>query len=411
MSATSLAASKTVATIGSKKYTSLEKAIAAVQDGETITLKAAVTYTSKLTISRSGKSFTIDLNKQTLTFKNSACLYVKKGTVTIKNGTLKHTSKSGTVLKVASTAKVTIASGTYTGFVSNAGTMTIKKGTFSNVKLTYEKWNTLMSELTVTTISDRYAYSVIQNSGTLKISGGTFKSTYLGLIYNTGAVTISGGTFKPGTYWEYPAITNMTKTATMKISGGTFTSSGDLLYNDVKASLTITKGTFSSTGWHFISNSGTMKISSGTFTQKEQSMRSIYNSGTGSMTISGGTYKLSIAISNLGTAKITGGTFKPYTSSYSYDLYSIDTYGSYITDESGNITDTYYGKTTISGGKFYLPIYASANCIYDSDGNVEKSYYGKITVSGGTFYMKKSAAYVATDGGKITFKSGVKFVS
>ncbi len=175
-----VAASSTVATIGSKNYSSLAKAISAVKDGQTIVLKKSVTYSKSLSISKSGKSFTIDLNKKTITFKSGSYLYLKKGTVTIKNGKIKQKAKTeqyGTVVRVAKNAKLVVKSGTYHGMFTNYGTLSIQNGTFTSYgEIIYN-----------------------HSSGTVTITKGTFTGSNnvtdgmnLPLLYDEGKMTVKG---------------------------------------------------------------------------------------------------------------------------------------------------------------------------------------------------------------------------
>ncbi|MCD7736316.1 MAG: hypothetical protein LUI07_05050 [Lachnospiraceae bacterium] len=409
LSATAFAASKTVATIGSTKYTSLDAAIKAVKSGETIVLKSDITTSDSITISRSGKTFTLNLNKHTITFKGSASLIVKKGTVTIRNGKIMHNKVAGTILKVSKAAMVTVKSGTYTGFISNAGTMNITKGTFSNSKskaqADYEK-NDYESVLMET--------RVFTNSGTLNISNGTFKCYYCGMFSNTGILNISGGVFdfkSCASPYLIHSIYNNTKNAKLTITGGTF-DAGGLLDNTDGATALIKGGTFS--------------------------IYSLYNEVEGSMTISDGDFKLIYAISspgihNYGSLTIKGGTFSSFdiegSSEVDSDYWGVEnrggtlkvkggTFKTLIYTESGAYNDVAsIGKTTISGGTFYGKVSAYSDkysaAVTIKGGTFKRktttlyaAAKGKITVSGGTFAVKKSAASSVSGSGKVTITGG-----
>lgn len=73
-----------VAEVGGKNYSSLQEAINAAQDGETVTLRKDAT--EDVTIA--GKNITLDLGGNTLTNTNAgkATISVQGGTVTVKNG-------------------------------------------------------------------------------------------------------------------------------------------------------------------------------------------------------------------------------------------------------------------------------------------------------------------------------------
>ena len=88
MSVTVNAASKAVATIGNKKYASLEKALKAVKNNETIVLRANVNSAKNIIIDRR-KKFVLDLNKKTISLSGDYIFQVRNGTVTLKNGYIK----------------------------------------------------------------------------------------------------------------------------------------------------------------------------------------------------------------------------------------------------------------------------------------------------------------------------------
>ncbi|MCD7735828.1 MAG: carbohydrate-binding domain-containing protein [Lachnospiraceae bacterium] len=340
----SAASSKTVATIGKKNFTSLEKAISAVNAGETIVLKTNVTCTSTITVNRSAKTaFTLDLNGKTLTFKKNACFYLKKGTVTITNGKIKNTDTKA--IKVAKNGTLTINGGTYQGNIINQGTMTVKKGTIKR------------------TSTDYTTTYLISNSGTMTIKGGTF-STTANLLENKGKLVLSGGKFSS----EGFCIANSTKKGRLTIKGGTFSASSTCVDNSESASCTITDGTFTSDSGYIVNNmySATMKISGGTFKNTNKSYgHALFCQGSGSVltvtggrftsafdsitcntgaqvTVSGGTFTMTdngiLFKAWGGTIRITGGTFK---GSNGYKYYEVN--------DSATSGDTVYkAKVTIS---------------------------------------------------------------
>ena len=88
-----------VAKIGTTEYTTLEEAIGAVKDNETIKLTAdTVTLTKYLTANR-GITFSLDLNGKTLTNSNTngSILFITNGRLTLKDS-------ASTKGKVAATA-------------------------------------------------------------------------------------------------------------------------------------------------------------------------------------------------------------------------------------------------------------------------------------------------------------------
>lgn len=163
-----------VAEVGTTKYETLQAAIAAAQDGQTVTLLADVEQNTQLTIN---KSITLDLNGKTI--KNTvdiwgdtanAILSITNGAkVTITgNGTIDAKENDCYTINVAK-GDLTIENGTFYGNVSvvqvEEGTLSVKGGTFD----LHQKWEG----------SSKYLFNCIDSeftSGNAKvaISGGTF---------------------------------------------------------------------------------------------------------------------------------------------------------------------------------------------------------------------------------------------
>lgn len=366
---TASAKSSTAATIGSEKYTSLEAALKKVKNGQTIVLKKNVTYTKPLTISRN-VTFTLNLNKKTITFKNtgkssnSIGLKISKGNVTIKNGTLKESNADSTLLYVNKNASVTIASGTYTGPVTNLGKLTITKGTFKT---------------TAAMEKSKAGNFLITNRGTLTVNGGTFTTKRLYLLGNGGSsaeLTVNGGTFR------------QTRTYNSDIEKPE-TSNGSMIYNyQINAkggAVIINGGKFTSGVPVLLASCGTVHVQKGTLTAKEGATMAL--TGNAKATVSGGTWSISSCWANIllrdkSRVEVSSGTFKSEcTSVESYD----------------NST------CKISNGKF-------TTTLTDTE-NVAMLYLtgrSKITVTGGTFTGKKTCAYTKDPDATIKI-SGAKF--
>ncbi|MCC8046931.1 MAG: autotransporter adhesin family protein [Clostridiales bacterium] len=328
------ASSSTVAKIGSTKYTSLEAAVKKVKSGQTITLQKNVSYSDVLTISRSGKSFVLNLNEHVITFKGeSAYLYVKAGTVTIKNGTIKQTATTGKVLKASSKATVKISSGTYRGMITNAGTMTVTGGTFVSNE----------TEKNVST-------ALITNTGKLTIKKGTFKGKKNGTVINKGTLTISGGTFTDSMASESDVdfkvnedgamFANLTSKGKLTITGGTFSSYGRLLWNSAKSTVIIRYGNFTSKYNFIASTCGKMTVTGGTFKIPEiednkQTQPIFYVVDEGTLVIKHGVFKGAndlVEVYDNATVIISGGQFTETGESAIFLLFG--------------------GKTTITGSYF-----------------------------------------------------------
>ena len=208
---------KYVAEIGSQGYESLQEAINAAEDGQTVTLLADAT--EDVVIS---KSITLDLGGKTLTNTNAgkATISVQSGTVTVKNGNvvggtgyynIEVTKNSGADLTL--TDVIATAGNTGSSMIDNWGTLTITSGTYTG------GLNVVKSE----------------EDSVLNISGGTFTlsyatSGYTGVIFAYGDTTISGGEFIQSLTttgrWNHPQViaTGVVEghTAITRVTGGHF---------------------------------------------------------------------------------------------------------------------------------------------------------------------------------------------
>lgn len=205
-----------VAEVNGKKFATLQAAINAARDGETVTLLADAT--EDVVIS---KSITLDLGGKTLTNTNSgkATISVQGGTVAVKNGSviggtsyynIEVTKDSNANLTLAD---VTAAAGnTGSSMIDNWGTLTIASGTYTG------GMNTVKSE----------------EGSTLTINGGTFtcdfgkKWSYTAVILVYGTTTINGGEFiqKTTNTSSYAKVVMTGKVdgyaAVTKVTGGKF---------------------------------------------------------------------------------------------------------------------------------------------------------------------------------------------
>ena len=219
---------KFVAEIGSQGYESLQAAIDAAQDGQTVTLLADAT--EDVVIS---KSITLDLGGKTLTNTNvgKATISVTSGTVTVKNGNV----VGGTDyynIEAKKDANLTLTDVTATAgnngssMIDNYGTLTITSGTYTG------GLNVVKSE----------------EDSVLNISGGTFTldyatNGYTGVIFAYGDTTISGGEFIQNLTttgrWNHPTVilTGVVEghTAITKVTGGHFVNkmSGESIFRGV----------------------------------------------------------------------------------------------------------------------------------------------------------------------------------
>ena len=206
-----------VAQIDTKKYATLAEAVAAAEDGQTVTLLADATEDVAIS-----KGITLDLGGKTLTNTNAgkATISVQGGTVTVKNGNVVGgTDYYNIEVTKGGNANLTLADVTATAgntgssMIDNWGTLTIESGSYSG------GLNVVKSE----------------EGSTLSITGGTFtldyapSSGYTAVILVYGDTTISGGEFVQTATpkWGNPQVvmTGVVEgyTAITRVTGGHFT--------------------------------------------------------------------------------------------------------------------------------------------------------------------------------------------
>lgn len=219
---------KYVAEIGSQGYESLTEAVAAAEDGQTVTLLADAA--EDVVIS---KSITLDLGGKTLTNTNGgkATISVTGGTVTMKNGnvvggTSYYNIEAKKDANLTLTNVTATAGNTGSSMIDNWGTLTITSGTYTG------GLNVVKSE----------------EGSVLNISGGTFTlsyatSGYTGVIFAYGDTTISGGEFIQSLTttgrWNHPTVilTGVVEgyAAITRVTGGHFVNkmSGESIFRGV----------------------------------------------------------------------------------------------------------------------------------------------------------------------------------
>ena len=172
--------------IGGKRYTSLENALAAAQDGDTITLRGPLTIENKEPIEIS-KNIVLNLNGHTLSKSaENALLRILDSNVAITNGKVQSTcvSKSANAVEVGkfdhTGAKLTLDNVTLEGSVGGGiGSGGVGLSIFTG------------NEAVVT--SGTFPGG-IYTEGALTMSGGSVAQLELGLLDNI-SVTLSGGSF------------------------------------------------------------------------------------------------------------------------------------------------------------------------------------------------------------------------
>ena len=223
-----------VAKIGDVEYTSLNKAVAAVEDGETITLVADEVFTEKNYYDNGGwkdglgyagdKSFTIDLDGKTISQNGSLNDYLiwiknvgsKANTITIKNGTLDAGTTAYCALCTASShdnqLTVNLENVTLYNENSNGSTVKVRAGSALNVQagtkiigknsyLGIENWKATVNiydgaEIYMNGTSSYNGCLVgVGGNGTINVYGGYGKGVKGGFIAMTsgGTINVAGG--------------------------------------------------------------------------------------------------------------------------------------------------------------------------------------------------------------------------
>ena len=287
-----------VAQIGDTGYPTLQAAIDAAEDGQTVTL--LTTVTESVTVGES-QNITLDLNGQTLTNTDGFHTIENSGTLTIiGSGIVDNVSHARAAVYNNVNATVTISGGTYTRSAENGqttednggnsyytlvnrGTMTVdgesvqvnqgkdQVGRYSSlVENGWQNgWNDKgydnnpkpESAATPTLIISAGTFecglNTIKNDdfGVLQISGGTFRNSSQNTVLNANTAEITGGDFSGDKVVIYNyGYTTEPNVCTIAISDGTF--SGSIVDNrSGHEGVTISGGIFSSDVSNYLSDS------------------------------------------------------------------------------------------------------------------------------------------------------------
>ncbi|MCD7827756.1 MAG: carbohydrate-binding domain-containing protein [Clostridiales bacterium] len=305
-------ASGSAASIGTDSYDTLQDAVDAAVDGDTVVLEASVTEDITVT----GKSITLDLNGNTITNASGDTITVAidasltiegDGTVDnvtngkaalFNNGTVVLNGGTYTRSKEAGTYSPNSANGNSYYVIVNHGTMTANDGIevdstsgfssmFENGYQTYTSGtertgyvdgvNAAAPSLTINGGTyDGGLYTVKNDDNSvLVINDGTFINTVMATVLNWNIATINGGTYDSEKY------------AVMIAAGSSSINSGEL---------TITGGTFTSEKYsiyQYGSTAVTVVITDGTFAAADTDVFGVYTSAD--ITITGGTYSSDVS--------------------------------------------------------------------------------------------------------------------
>lgn len=273
LSETAKAADETsaVAKVGTTAtYKTLNEAIGAATEGDTVTLLADTTEDVVI-----NKNITLDLGKKTITGTNTSNAYsydgktivsliVAKGAnATVKNGNIKGTAGGYTIQNngTATFESLTATAGnTDSSMIDNWGTLTITSGTYTG------GMNTVKSE----------------EGSKLTINGGKFKNSfgkkwsYTATILVYGDTLITGGEFIQETSNTYSnakvVMTGVVDgyTSITKVTGGSFTSTRGIFHAFTPATpdnLEVSGGTFNKSipYYYFAENKVLSKNSNGSY--------------------------------------------------------------------------------------------------------------------------------------------------
>ena len=353
------ASAATVCKIGNKGYSSLQKAIDAVKDGQTIKVTKAIkskTMVKSYNPTREnpqGPSFTIDFANKKYTYSGYDYAFrITQSKVTFKN--INFVLQRGFILDgwPNTESSLTITGGKYSGGVIasiNVGSsLLIKGGTF--------KYKGTMD-------------TPIVNRGTLTVNGGTFDACN---VDNYGTCNLKGGKWtlkhRIAHLWNYNG-------GKMTISGGTYEGGGNTIWNDAGGEVAIKGGTLTTGGK--ISGAGNYTITGGTISSKGSGPEPPLAVG-GTTIIKNCTINYGISCGENGKLTIDGGVCNGYISALN----------------GGEITINKMTVNTSTKNEWYH--YPEIVCLIAREG-------GTIKVNGGSFTATNGYGYCQWDGGSVTF--------
>lgn len=296
-----------------QKFATLQEAIDAATEGQTVTLIANITETATYTIS---KQITIDLGEYSVTGN--------------------HTNYNDKMFAITSTGNLTVT-GTGSildndvrGIFYNEGTLTISSGTYTTTNndgyaVIYNTGSNANCTVSGGTFTGAYAAVYNVSEAKMTVTAGAFSAPNFGMVIKSGATlnVNAGSATITSTNSTGAGINVVDANTTATISGGTITghngvfimTNAKLIVND---GATITGSNASITGR---GNAGegntTITINGGTMTSDDTG---IYHPQIdGHLTINGGTItggKLGVEIRS-GELSVTGGSIKANATEYS----------------------------------------------------------------------------------------------
>ena len=296
--------SDNAAAIDDVQYATLADAVAAANNGDTVTL---LKNTVEDVVIPAGKTITLDLNGKKLTNKTGHTITVEQGATLTING-------EGTVDNVTH-QKTTIY---------NKGTVTLNGGTYDRSK--------------EDGIKDSNTYYTLLNHGTMTVANVT--------VNNEGGYS---SLFENG-YFDYSKSRDGIDNPTLTIESGTFTGGINTVKNDDGATMTINGGIFTNYAQSAFQNHNIATINGGTF--NGATVYAILNCGTGCKSDAAPElHQLTITDGNFNGKIYKGGDSKDGTH---YDIGSISITGGYFTtDPSAYVASGYVAGTSDVSGYSY----------------------------------------------------------
>ena len=322
-----------VAYVAGKGFDTLQAAIDAAQDGETVTLLADVT--ENITIAEN-KKITLDLNGHTLNggTGTAKAAILNKGTVTITDTSA---GKTGIIMR----DDQGIENKTSYYVIKNIGTMVIDQANVVN-NSGYKKANSSGSMVGSSLICNGDDYP----QASLTINGGTFKQPNFLVVKNgfNGTLTVNGGILTS----NHSAVQNWNKA---RILGGSLTGQ---IWTDawVEGAIgeTVIGGDAQFTGEIVVDIYGkvspTLKIEGGSFDVTSWRVTSAAAAANATVAVSGGTFKAAVP------AEYCADGFAP----------------SKTTDASGKVTyGVASGLMNFWGGSLRMDKYENADGTFNTD--------------------------------------------
>ena len=425
-----------------KAFASLQAAIDAAQDGETVTLLTDATEDVAIS-----KSITLDLGGKTLTNTNSgkATISVRGGTIDVKNGNvLGGTSYYNIEVTKNSNANLTLADVTATAgntgssMIDNWGTMTITGGAYTgglNVVKSEEgsKLAITGGTFTRTTAPKWGVTGTVLVYGTTIITGGTFneKSTstnarvvVTGRVDGYDSVTyIKGGTFNGNGNNVLHHLSPAQADDSFEVSGGTFNKSiPDYYCADGFIPKSNDDGTYGVKEGHYVAQIGSKKYETladairlaakgktiQLLTDATENITIAANKqitlDLNGHTLNGGTGTAKATILNEGTVTITDtsagktGTIKRDDQGIEGETsyYVIKNIGTMVIDQANVVNNSGYKKANSSGSM------VGSSLICNGDDDPQAS----LTINGGTFVQPNFLVVKNGTNGTLTVNGG-----